>query len=183
MKNRACSLRRRSVFRWAVAGGSLAAAALNPAAASAGKGRRTALGPAEHWLATMSAVVATLIPRYPGFKGYARDILQKSASIMAQCLNEQEGILLRSLSDRLGTSARQRFSANFSDLPYIWKRHLLREAEISEEAAALQLVKRIGLHSLFTSEYVAFNKMRYAPIPGSFVGSAKLKRGQPAWLE
>ncbi len=79
-------------------------------------------------------------------------------------------------------ASRAKFSRDFGALLVPERERLLLDYEQQKGATnAFRLMKELTLRGYFTSEIGATQALRYLPVPGGYVGSLPLKKGERSW--
>jgi hypothetical protein len=109
------------------------------------------------------------------------------------CYASGAGETLRRGMREIQEASQTQFSKTFAELSVPQREKVLTDYEghsgrtkgkangRATNGSAFRLIKELTLLGYFTSEEGATKALRYLPVPGGFVGSLPLKRGERSW--
>ncbi len=108
---------------------------------------------------------------------------------VTDCYAAGAGETLRRALKEIQEASMTECSKRFADLTVAQRENVLRDYESrpmrvksgAVPANPFRLIKELTLLGYFTSEPGATQALRYLPVPGGFVGSLPLKKGERSW--
>lgn len=130
------------------------------------------------------SILKVIVPFFSVFAEYEKVVFVSTENIIRDCLGKREIVAISKAVVAVNKQAVSGFNRAFYRLADADKKTILAAVERDPQTRdAVKQIKKIALYSFFTSEYGATKKLRYSPVPGSFIGSVKLKKDDSSWAE
>jgi hypothetical protein len=125
----------------------------------------------------------TIIPTTPSSPGAgAVGIGRFIVTMASECYPATATVTLRRGMKEVQALVRKQFAHSFAELTPAQREGVLADYEKGKSVAhPSRLIKELTLRGYFTSEIGATQALRYVAIPGAFVGSVPLKKGDRSW--